>query len=104
MFMLLAFWILAAYGMTTIIVYSHIFEGFRNWVISRSNFFGKLITCMMCTSFWVGAFMSICLGGLMNHFFKGPWIEYTFFDSCFTSGAVWALNGIIEFFEESRIR
>ena len=102
--MILLFWILAAYGMTTIIVYGSIFENLRNWVIKQSIFFGKLITCMMCTSFWVGAFMSLLLGGLTNHFFNGMWFEYLFFDACFTSGAVWALNGIIEFFEESRIK
>ena len=102
--MMLLFWILSAYGMTTIIVYGSIFEKFRDFVIRYSNFFGKLITCMMCTSFWVGAFMSIVLGGLANHYFKGVWYEYLFFDACFTSGAVWALNGIIEFFEESRIK
>jgi len=98
------FWILAAYGMTTILVYGSIFEKFRDFVIRYSNFFGKLITCMMCTSFWVGAFMSIVLGGLTNHFFKGTWYEYLFFDACFSSGSVWALNGIIEFFEENRIK
>jgi hypothetical protein len=27
-----------------------------------------------------------------------------FFDGMFTAGAVWAINAIIEFFEESRIK
>lgn len=97
------FWILAAYGMSTIIVYSSIFEKFRNWVISISSFFGKLITCMMCTSFWVGIFMSLVLGSLATNHFGYKFIN-VFFDGCFTSGAVWGLNAIIEFFEESRIK
>ena len=57
--MLLLFWMLAAYGMTTIIVYGSIFESFRDWVIKKSTFFGKLITCILCTSTWVGFFFSV---------------------------------------------
>jgi hypothetical protein len=102
--MLMLFWILAAYGMSTIIVYGSIFEKLRGFVIKQSTFFGTLITCMMCTSFWVGAFMSLSLKGLSNHYLTAPWFVYLFFDACFTSGAVWALNGIIEFFEENRIK
>ena len=102
--MILLFWVLAAYGMTTIIVYGSIFEKFRSWVISLSTFFGKLVTCMMCMSFWVGAFMSLTLKGLTNHYFTAPWYMYLFYDACLTSGAVWAINAIIEFFEESRLK
>lgn len=30
-----------------------IFEDLRNWVVDKSKFFGTLITCPFCTSFWV---------------------------------------------------
>ena len=102
--MLLLFWILAAYGMTTIIVYGSIFESLRDWIISKSTFFGKLITCVLCTSTWVGFFFSLVYGGLCNRYFNVPWYMALFSDGMFTAGAVWALNGIIEFFEENRIK
>jgi hypothetical protein len=48
--------------------------------------------------------MSICLGGLTTKFFEVIWPVGFFFDAMFTCGAVWAINGIVEFFEESRIK
>jgi hypothetical protein len=102
--MILAFWILAAYGMSTILVYGSIFDKQRAWIKRNSKFFGDLIGCMLCTSTWVGFFMSIMFGGLTNHYLECPWFVCLFFDGMFTAGSVWALNGIIEFFEESRIK
>ena len=102
--MLLLFWILAAYGMTTIIVYGSIFESLRDWIISKSTFFGKLITCVLCTSTWVGFFFSLLFGGLANRYYQIPWYLALFADGMFTAGAVWMLNSIVEFFEENRIK
>jgi hypothetical protein len=48
--------------------------------------------------------MSLVLGGLTNHYFESPWLFYVFFDGMFTAGSVWAINAIIEFFEENRIK
>ena len=48
--------------------------------------------------------MSLVLGGLSNHYVTTPWIVNVFFDGMFTAGSVWALNGVIEFFEENRIK
>ena len=36
-------WILAAYGMSQILVFGSIFEKLRNWLIKKSEFFGDLI-------------------------------------------------------------
>ena len=102
--MILLFWIIAAYGMTSILVWGSIFESTRQWIRRNSKFFGDLISCVLCTSTWVGFFMSLVLGGLSNHYFTAPWVAYLFFDGMFTAGAVWALNSIIEFFEENRIK
>ena len=102
--MILLFWILAAYGMTTILVYGSIFDKQRAWIKRNSKFFGDLIGCMLCTSTWVGFFMSIVFGGLTNQFLTCPWYTCLFFDGMFTAGSVWAVNSIIEFFEESRIK
>jgi hypothetical protein len=96
-------WSFMAYGMTTILVYGSIFEKTREWIKLHSKFFGSLITCMLCTSTWVGFFMSIGLGGLTTSF-GIHWIPAIFWDGMFSAGIVWAINGIIEFFEENRLK
>lgn len=102
--MILIFWILAAYGMTSILVWGSIFELTRTFIKKHSKFFGDLISCTLCTSTWVGFFMSIVLGGLTSKFFETFWLLEIFWDGMFTAGSVWALNAIIEFFEENRIK
>jgi|TARA_R100000664_G_C2649312_1_gene70687 hypothetical protein len=94
-------WILAAYGMSQILVYGSIFDKPRNWITKKSTFFGDLLGCMMCTSTWVGFFFSLT--------FYSPTlamcsIEYVniFFDGMLASGSVWGLNAIIEWFEENK--
>ena len=95
-------WIIAAYGMSNILVFGSIFESLREFLIKKSTFFGDLIQCMMCTSTWVGFLFSLT--------FFSPTLELTiipytswFFDGMLASGAVWAINAIIEWFEENRI-
>lgn len=103
MFGTLFLWAFIGYGLTSIITWGAIFDKPRNWVINHSNFFGELVTCVLCSATWVGFFMSICLGGITNQFFKIGWIPSIFFDGVFTAGIVWAINAFIEFFEESRV-
>lgn len=99
-------WIMIAYGMSTIITAGAIFEKQRSWIIKRSHFWGGFITCMLCIPTWSGFFLSFVLGGLTSEYFDSPIIPYIgwFFDGMFTAGAVWAINSLIEFFEESRIK
>ncbi len=100
-------WILIAYGMTSILVWGSIFDKVRIWIKKHSKFFGELIGCTLCTSTWVGFFMSLVLGSITKMVSFNdtyPQIVYVFFDGMFTAGAVWAINAIIEFFEESRIK
>jgi hypothetical protein len=96
---ILIFWIFMSYGMTSILVWGSIFENLRNKIKLHSNFFGDLISCTLCTSTWVGFFLSLCLGGLSTTYFDIHWLPAIFFDGMFTAGSVWALNTIIEFFE-----
>ena len=96
-------WAFIAYGMTSILVWGSIFENQRLWIKSKSKFFGDLISCTLCTSTWVGFFMSICFGGLTT-VYNIHWIPAIFFDGMFTAGIVWTINAIVEFFEESRIK
>jgi hypothetical protein len=99
----LILWMLIAYGMSTIIVYGHIFDKPRDWVISKSTFWGSFMTCMLCISAWCGFFLSFALGGLTDAYFDTGNFTF-FFDGMFTAGSVWAINAFVEFFEESRIK
>jgi len=99
--------------MTNILVYGSIFNGLRtkihNWGNNKyapfngvGKFISDLIQCMLCTSTWVGFFLSLAL--------YSPWHELiglnqyysVFFDGMLSAGAVWAINGIVEWFEENR--
>ena len=94
-------WILAAYGMSNIIVYGSIFENFRDWLIIKSEFFGDLVQCMMCTSTWVGFFFSLAFFSPTANLVGIPYTNI-FFDGMLASGCVWAINAIIEWFEENK--
>lgn len=51
------YYIACVWGITHILVSSKIFSPFRNWVLIKSNFFGELLECYQCTSFWVSIVM-----------------------------------------------
>ena len=109
----LVIWAMVAYGMTNILVYGSIFNGFRqsihNWgnnEFAPFNFLGKflsgLISCVLCTGTWIGFFLSLAyfspnvdIIGL-NKFLS------VFFDGMLSAGLVWAINAVIEWFEENR--
>ena len=46
------FYILAVWGLTHILVSAKIFDGFRNWLLISLPFFGEMLNCYQCTSFW----------------------------------------------------
>lgn len=101
---LLILWAFIAYGFTSILVWGSIFESTRLFIKRHSKFFGDLISCTLCTSTWIGFFMSICFGGLTSKILDIHWAPSIFFDGMFTAGIVWTINAIVEFFEESRIK
>jgi len=96
-------WVVLSYGMSTIIVYGHIFDKPRDWLTSKSLLLHQFLTCMLCIPAWVGFFLSFVLGGLTNAYFETGAFTF-FFDGMFTAGAVWSINSFVEFFEESRIK
>ena len=49
----LLYFILAAYGLTQILVYGSIFDGWR----PTEGKLGELFKCSMCMGFWVGALL-----------------------------------------------
>jgi hypothetical protein len=99
----LVIWAMVAYGMTNILVYGSIFNGLRDAIhkwgnneLAPFNFLGQflsgLISCVLCTSTWVGFFLSLGLNKILS----------VFFDGMLSAGFVWAINSIIEWFEENR--
>ena len=101
-----------AYGFSTIMVYGSIFKVMRNFIKTYGesdlllsgtfNFISGILSCMMCCSTWVGFFLGFVLFSPTHQFFgTSPYISW-FFDGLFASGAVWAINGFIEWFEENR--
>jgi hypothetical protein len=58
--MKLFLFILIAYGMSNIIVFSSIFKGWRTlWSTLSPNFFGTLFNCMICWPYWQGVLGSV---------------------------------------------
>ena len=109
----LVIWAMVAYGMTNILVYGSIFNGFRqsihNWgnnEFAPFNFLGKflsgLISCVLCTSTWVGFFLSLVYFSPNVDLIGLNKILSVFFDGMLSAGFVWAINSIIEWFEENR--
>ena len=53
------YWVLASFGITTIVSVSKIFKPVRDFAETKSKFLGELLACSMCTGFWVGVFLSL---------------------------------------------
>ncbi len=52
--------ILISYSFSNIVVYGSIFDGMREFLKKVSpNFWGTLVSCMVCFPTWVGFFMSL---------------------------------------------
>lgn len=109
----LLLWMIMAYGMTNILVYGSIFKGMRDTIKMLGeneivpfngffNFISGIVSCMMCCSTWVGFFFGIFVYSPVHEMLGitnwGSW----FFDGLLASGAVWAINAIVEWFEENR--
>lgn len=108
----LLIWILMAYGLSNILVYGTIFNTPRNFIKYLGEvafpfegvfkFMSDMLSCMMCTSVWVGFFFGIFIYSPVHiNLNLNPYISW-FFDGMLSSGAVWAINSVIEWFEENR--
>ena len=106
-------WFVLAYGFTNILVYGSIFNNLREGIhrvgenilhplYGLGKFFSELIKCVMCTSTWVGFFLGIFIFSPTAHYFDLHDEVSWFFDGLLASGAVWAINAIVEWFEENR--
>ena len=96
-----------------IMVYGSIFQGLRNFFKNWGNnkratlqFLGKflsgLISCPLCFSTWGGFFLGFVIFSPIHVLYGVNENISWFFDGITSAGAVWAINGIIEWFEENR--
>jgi len=53
----LVYFVLCAYGMTSIVVYSHLLKPLRKKFSDWSKQLCELVNCPMCIGFWSGAFL-----------------------------------------------
>jgi hypothetical protein len=89
----LLYFVLAAFGMTFIIVYSSIFERVRE-ISTRYQFTGKLFHCPLCMGFWVGVFLwGISWNTELFTFSNSP--VTAFICGCISAGTSYALSMII---------
>ena len=106
-------WFILSYGLMNIMVFGSIFQGLRNFFQTWGNdkqlpfngvahFISGILTCPMCFSFHGGWFLSLTIfSPTFVLFGTSIWVSW-FFDAILSSGAVWAINAIIEWFEENR--
>lgn len=109
----LILWMIMVYGISNILVYGSIFDGPRNNIKKLADsehtplkafwvFLSDMLKCMMCTPTWVGFFFGIFLYSPVQQILEvHPWVSW-FFDGMLASGSTWAINSIIEWFEENR--
>jgi len=106
-------WVLLAYGMSNILVYGSIFSGPRDlinkWAANETKLFhgfwvflSDMLKCMMCAPTWVGFFFGIFLYSPVHEILGVNEYVSWFFDGMLASGGTWAINSIIEWFEENR--
>lgn len=78
--------VLGCSGITIIIVMSYVLEPVREFLSKKSRHIKKLLSCTMCTGFWVGAIASIWFS--INPIFAGA----------ISSLVSWAASSVVEAF------
>lgn len=106
-------WLITSYGLMNIMVYGSIFQGlrdfFKKWGENKyspfsfiGEFISGILSCPMCFSTWSGFLLGFTIFSPTYVLFNTP-IEISWFlDGLLSSGGVWALNAIVEWFEENR--
>ena len=86
----LVYFVLAAYGLTQILVYGKLFNSIR----PTKGKLGELFSCPMCIGFWVGAFL-FGINGFTELFTFEYNIANLFILGWLSSGTSYVLNMII---------
>jgi hypothetical protein len=95
--LVILYYVLVSYGLTTIIVQSKIFKPIRDFFKNKSKFTHKLLNCMLCTGFWVGLLISFVFNSKIQMILDYPTIDwyfmfiYNIFYASFTSGLIWLI-------------
>ena len=92
--MQLLWFILAAYGMTQILVYGNIFNHLRPKK-EDYNGWGEIFHCTMCMGFWVGVFL-FCINGMTELFTFDYTVANLLICGCVSSGASYILNTLFD--------
>ena len=108
-FLIVFCYILFAYGLANMVCFAegpfNMFEWWREVANNISEGFGKLFTCMMCFSTWVGLVVSIVDLLIPAAVFTpfnivlagaGLWWLIPILDAGFTSGVVWLIHNFEE--------
>ena len=106
-------WFILSYGLMNIMVYGSIFQGLRDFFKKMGDnpctplrplfeFISGILSCPMCFSFHGGWFLSLVIFSPVHTLFGIPIWGSWFFDGILSSGAVWAINAIVEYYEENR--
>lgn len=89
-------WSLAIYGITQIITEATIFEWLRSTFSNSKNdvdkFFGKLISCFLCCSVWVGFLLSVWVWSPSSILWPEIPFGNVFIDGMIGSTIVWFLH------------
>jgi len=99
--------ILVTYGFSNIVVYGSIFKGMRNFLKKVSpNFWGELVSCMICFPTWVGFFLSLFFFSPTEYYGLGDVVvpsvfTSVFFDGILASGTVWLIHTFQEMCERA---
>ena len=114
--LIIAIYSIVAYGICNIVVFGsgpfRIFEMIRYWSSEINEHFGQMFSCMMCLPTNLGIILSLINWFLIpiaftpfNLIFAGTtlWWLAMIFDGAFTSGIVWLINTIQEYFENKTI-
>tara|TARA_R110000851_G_scaffold277247_1_gene430373 strand:- start:979 stop:1314 length:336 start_codon:yes stop_codon:yes gene_type:complete len=93
---------LITYGIANIMIFSSIFNRWRNfWDKISPNFFGELFKCMICLPFWIGIFLSFSGFSISGFYFDILSIYFSaFIDGCLASGGVWLIHTLQEKLEK----
>lgn len=109
----LILWMIMTYGLSNILVYGSIFSGPRDLInklaateglLTRGFwvFLSDMLKCMMCAPTWVGFILGMFLYSPVGEILNIPIYVSWFFDGMLASGSTWAINSVVEWFEENR--
>jgi hypothetical protein len=108
----LILWMILVYGTANVVVYGKIFASLRQIIYDYGQtklpisglfrFISEMIQCIMCFGVWLGFFLGLFIYSPVNQILGvNPYVSWIF-DGLLASGSAWAINAVIEWFEQNR--